>query len=119
MKRDYRLYLDDMLEAIGKIERYTEGLSYEQFRKDEKTIDAVITNFAIIGEAAKHIPAKIKKHCPEIPWKEMAGMRDKLVHEYFGIRLDVVWETITVRLPQLKNLIEELLEDFDDIIEKE
>jgi len=119
MKRDYRLYLDDMLEAIGKIERYTEGLSYEQFRKDEKTNDAVITNFAIIGEAAKHIPAKIKKHYPEIPWKEMAGMRDKLVHEYFGIRLDVVWETITVRLPQLKNLIEELLEDFDDIIEKE
>jgi len=119
MKRDYRLYLDDMLEAIGKIERYTEGLSYEQFRKDEKTIDAVITNFAIIGEATKHMPAKIKKHYSEIPWKEMAGMRDKLVHEYFGIRLDVVWETITVRLPQLKNLIEELLEDFDDIIEKE
>jgi uncharacterized protein with HEPN domain len=81
MKRDYKLYLDDMLEAISKIERYTEGLSYEQFRKDEKTIDAVITNFAIIGEAAKHIPAKIKKHYPEIPWKEMAGMRDKLVHE--------------------------------------
>ncbi len=119
MKRDYRLYLDDMLEAVGKIERYTESLSYEQFRKDEKTIDAVITNFAIIGEAAKHIPAKIEKHYPEIPWKEMAGMRDKLVHEYFGIRLDVVWETIRVRLPQLKNLIEELLEDFDDIIEKE
>ncbi len=119
MKRDYRLYLDDMLEAIGKIERYTEGLGYEQFRKDDKTIDAVITNFTIIGEAAKKIPAKIRKYHPEIPWKEMAGMRDKLVHEYFGIRLDVVWETIMVRLPQLKPLIKELLEELDGAMEEE
>ncbi len=119
MKRDYRLYLDDMLEAIGKIERYTEGLSYDQFRKDEKTIDAVITNFTIIGEAAKHIPPKIRKYYPGISWKEMAGMRDKLVHEYFGIRLDVVWETIIVRLPQLKPMIEELLEEFEEAMEKE
>ena len=119
MKRDYRLYLDDTLEAIGKIERYTKGLSYEQFRKDDKTIDAVITNFTIIGEAAKQIPPKIRKYYPGIPWKEMAGMRDKLVHEYFGIRLDVVLETITVRLPQLKPMIEELLEEFDEAMEKE
>ncbi len=88
MKRDYRFYLDDMLEAIGKIEKYTEGLSYEQFRIDDKTTDAVIMNFAIIGEAAKQIPLKITKKYPEVPWKEMAGMRDKLVHEYFGIRHD-------------------------------
>ena len=117
MKRDYRLYLDDVLEAISKIERYTEGWSYDQFRKDEKTIDAVITNFTIIGEAAKQIPPKIRKYYPGIPWKEMAGMRDKLVHEYFGIRLDVVWETITVRLPQLKPMIEELMEEFDEAME--
>ncbi len=119
MKRDYRLYLDDVLEAIGKIERYTGGLSYDQFRKDEKTIDAVITNFTVIGEAAKQIPHKIRRYYPGIPWKEMAGMRDKLVHEYFGIRLDVVWETIIVRLPQLKPMIEELLEEFDDAMEKD
>lgn len=119
MKRDYRLYLDDMLEAIGKIERYTDGLSYEQFRKDDKTIDAIIMNFAIIGEAAKQIPAKIRKYYPGIPWKEMTGMRDKLVHEYFGIRLDVVWETIMVRLPQLKPMIENLIEEFDEAMEKE
>ena len=119
MKRDYRLYLDDVLEAIGKIERYTEGLSYDQFRKDEKTIDAVITNFTIIGEAAKQIPPKIRRCYPGISWKEMAGMRDKLVHEYFGIRLDVLWETITVRLPQLKPMIEELLEEFEEAMEKE
>jgi uncharacterized protein with HEPN domain len=91
MKRDYRLYLDDILEAIGKIEKYTDGLSFEQFRNDDKTVDAVIRNFAVFGEAAKQIPAKIRNiNAPEIPWKEMAGMRDKLVHEYFGIRHDVV-----------------------------
>ncbi len=94
-------------------------MSYDQFRKDEKTIDAVITNFAIIGEAAKQIPPKIRKYYPGIPWKEMAGMRDKLVHEYFGIRLDVVWETIIVRLPQLKPMIEELLGEFDEAMEME
>ena len=119
MKRDYRLYLDDILEAIGKIEKYTEGLSFEQFRNDDKTVDAVIRNFAVIGEAAKQIPPKIRKVYPEIPWKDMAGMRDKLVHEYFGIRHDVVWETIDVRLPQLKSLIKELLEEFDEAMEKE
>ncbi len=119
MKRDYRLYLDDMLEAIDKIEKYTRDLSFGQFRQDDKTIDAVIMNFAVIGEAAKQIPAKIRKDHPEIPWKEMAGMRDKLVHEYFGIRHDVVWETIMVRLPQLKSLIKELLEGFDEAMERE
>ncbi len=76
-------------------------------------------NFTVIGEAAKQIPEKIRTHYPEIPWKDMAGMRDKLVHGYFGIRYDVVWETIDVRLPQLKRLIKELLKEFDEAMEKE
>ncbi len=116
MKRDYRLYLDDMLEAIGKIEKYTKDLNFGQFREDDKIVDAVIMNFAVIGEAAKQIPAKIRKNHPEIPWREMAGMRDKLVHEYFGIRHDVVWETI---IPQLKSSIKKLLDGFDETIERE
>ncbi len=120
MKRDYRLYLDDILEAIDKIEKYTEGLSFEQFRTDDKTIDAVIRNFAVIGEAAKQMPAKVRNtYAPDIPWKEMAGMRDKLVHEYFGIRHDIMWETIEVKLPQIKVLIGELLKDFAEAMEKE
>lgn len=118
MIRDYRLYLDDILEAIGKIEKYTEGLNYEQFRQDDKTIDAVVMNFTIIGEAAKQIPEKIRKHYPEIPWKEMAGMRDKLVHGYFGIKYDMLWETVTERLPQLKPLIKKLLEELDEAMGK-
>ncbi|MGR3309808.1 MAG: HepT-like ribonuclease domain-containing protein [Candidatus Brocadiales bacterium] len=113
MKRDYRLYLDDILEAIEKIEKYTEGLNINVFRKDDKTVDAVIRNFTIIGEAAKHIPEDIRKRSPEIPWKMMAGMRDKLIHEYFGVKFDFLWDTIKKRLPQVKPLIESVLKQLD------
>lgn len=118
MKRDYRLYLDEIVDAITKIERYTEGLALEQFKKDEKTIDAVIRNFAIMGEAAKHIPHSVRNKYPDIPWKEMAGMRDKLIHEYFGIKYDVVWQTIKKRLPQVKPLIEAVIKQIDETKEK-
>ena len=114
MRRDYRLYLDDILEAIGKIERYTAGLSIEQFKNDGKTFDAVIRNLEIIGEAVKHIPSNIRKKSLDIPWKQMAGMRDKLTHEYFGVRFDVVWDTIRKRLPEVRPLIEEILKQMDE-----
>ena len=117
-ERDIRLYLDDILEAVGKIERYTEGLDFEQFRKDEKTGDAVIRNFSVIGEAVKQIPPSIRKKYPDIPWKIIAGMRDKLVHEYFGIRYDVVWETIELRLPSLRVAIKQILDKLDKEMEK-
>ncbi len=118
-ERDIRLYLDDILEAIGKIEKYTEGLDFEQFGKDEKTGDAVIRNFSVIGEAVKQIPPSIRKKYPDIPWKIIAGMRDKLVHEYFGIRYDVVWETIELRLPSLRVAIKKTLAQVDKDTEKE
>ena len=86
-KRDVRLFLYDILEAISKIENYTKGMSYDEFIHDEKTIDAVIRNLEIIGEAAKNIPEDAKNKYPEIPWKEIAGMRDKLIHAYFGVKL--------------------------------
>ena len=118
-ERDVRLYLDDILEAIEKIERYTEGLDFEKFRKDEKTGDAVIRNLSVIGEAVKHIPPGVRKKHPEIPWKIIAGMRDKLVHEYFGIRYDVVWETIELRLPSLRVAIKKILDQMDEEMKKE
>lgn len=113
MSRDIRLYLDDIIEAIEKIELYTEGLNLEQAENDGKTFDAVIRNFEIIGEAAKNVPQEVRDKYPDVPWKEMAGMRDKLAHEYFGIRFDVVWSTIKDRLPRLKQLVKAILEQMD------
>jgi uncharacterized protein with HEPN domain len=113
MKRDYRLYIDDILEAVEKIEKYVMGLTFNQFAQNSMIIDAVIRNFEIIGEATKNIPEEVRKKYPDIPWKEMAGMRDKLAHEYFGVVLEVVWETMKKRLPDLKTLIQKVSKEMN------
>lgn len=112
MKRTCQLYLRDILEAIQRIESYVKGRTFEQFSKDTLVIDAVVRNFEIIGEATKHVPVEIKQDYPLIKWKEMAGMRDKLAHEYFGVDVEILWRTSTARLPTLKPLIEELLNEI-------
>jgi uncharacterized protein with HEPN domain len=116
MKSDFRVYFDDILEAIKNIEEYTRGFTFEDFAKDKKTVDAVIRNFEILGEATKHIPERVRKRYPKVPWKDMAGMRDRLIHEYFGVRLDVVWKTIKERLAEVKSLIEEILRKINEKI---
>lgn len=113
MKRDIRLYLDDIIEAIDKILNYTEGMTLAQFRKDGKTMDAVVRNFSVLGEAAKNIPSATRENHSGIPWKEMAGMRDKLIHSYFGINDELLWETIEKRLPTLKIAIQKVLEETE------
>lgn len=84
--RDYRLYVKDILDSAEAIEKFVEGMDFEAFRADDKTTSAVIRKFEIIGEAAKHVPEPIRDKYPTVPWKEMAGMRDKLIHFYMGVK---------------------------------
>ncbi|MCP8313124.1 MAG: DUF86 domain-containing protein [archaeon] len=113
-KRDYRDYLQDILDSINDIESFTENMNFEDFAKDRKTINAVIRSIEVIGEATKKIPKSIKDRHPSIPWKKMAGMRDKMIHEYFGVDIRILWETIKEDIPPIKPLIQELLKSIGE-----
>jgi uncharacterized protein with HEPN domain len=115
MKRNsYRLFLEDMLEAINKIERYIQDLTRDQFEGNDLVIDAVIRNLEIIGEAAKNVPEDIKKKYPTIPWNRMIGLRNVTIHEYFGVDLNIIWEIITKNLSETKPKIEAMLKDLSN-----
>jgi uncharacterized protein with HEPN domain len=105
MKRDARLYLHDIARSIGRIERYVKGLSFAEFSRDEKTRDAVVRNIEIVGEAVRHLPVELKSGHSHIPWAKMVGMRNKVMHEYFGIDNAILWETVRTDIPALKLLI--------------
>jgi uncharacterized protein with HEPN domain len=109
--RDYKLYLKDILTAIDSIERFVSGMNMAAFQADDKTTSAVIQKLEIIGEATKQIPDEIRQNYPHVPWKEMAGMRDKLIHFYFGVDYQLVWRTIRKRLPQVKMEIQKILHE--------
>lgn len=91
MRRDVSVFLDDIVEACGKINRYTSKLSLEHFRQDEKTIDAVVRNLEVIGEAAKKLPEDTRTDI-DVDWKRITGLRDVLIHEYFGIDVEIIWD---------------------------
>lgn len=109
MPRDYRVYLDDILEATEKIREYTAGLSLKDFKGDSKTLDAVVRNLEIIGEAAKKVPDEVRLQAPDVAWKKIAGLRDILIHEYFGIDVTIIWDIIENKLPVLENDVRRLL----------
>ncbi len=111
-ERDPRLFFIDIIDATRKIDNYTTGMNFEKFRADEKTFDAVLRNLEVIGEAVKNIPEEIKKKYPDVEWQAAAGMRDRLIHEYFGVSVRIVWETVTHDLPSFKPSIEKILQDF-------
>lgn len=110
--RDYKLYLKDILEAMEAIEKFMEGVDFDKFQIDDKTSSAVVRKLEIIGEAAKQVPDYITQRYPEIPWKEMAGMRDRLTHFYFGIDYKLVWITVKERIPQIIPLIKKILSEI-------
>ncbi len=102
MKKDIKVYFDDINECIRKIEEYTQGVSYDDFFKDSELQDAIMRRLEIIGEAVKNIPKETKELYLLIPWRQIAGMRDVLIHEYSGVKLDRVWEVIEKDIPHLK-----------------
>ena len=111
--RDPKLYLRDIVDAIEDIEQFVEGVSFEAFKRDDMRSSAVIRKFEIIGEATKNVPESIKQRYASIPWGDMAGMRDRLIHFYFGVKYDLVWNTIKNDIPQVKLSINKILEDLE------
>lgn len=113
MPRRSGLYrVRDILEATEKILEYTEGMDYEQFREDERTVDAVLRNFTVLGEAARHTDEETMSRQPDLPWADMRDMRNLVVHEYFGVSLEIVWQTIIGDLPAILEPLQALSEDL-------
>ncbi len=112
INRKHRDYLEDIAGEIRKVAQFIKEFSFEQFRVDEKTVYAVIRAIEIIGEASKKVPDEIKQNQPSVPWREISGMRDKLVHDYSGVNLTIVWKTATEDLPEIEPLILELLSQY-------
>jgi len=100
-KRDPQILVADILLAIEKISRYTVGIDYETFLKDEKTIDAVARNIGVIGEAVKQLSDDFKNANGSIPWNQIGGMRNRIIHDYFGLDLEIIWQVIRHDLPDL------------------
>ncbi len=111
-RRDVKVFIVDILEAIQKIEMFTHEMTFEAFMKDERTKDAVLRNLEVIGEAVKNIPESIKERYRDLDWKAVTGMRDKLIHEYFGVSFTIVWETVKNDLPPFKKRMEGILTEF-------
>jgi len=108
--RSFRMYFEDIQTAMTRIAEYINGLSFTDFKKDYKTVDAVIRNFEIIGEASKNLPTEIKEKYSNVPWDEMYLLRNKVSHEYFGVDYEIIWDVATNYLPENKIQIDQILD---------
>ena len=101
-RRSVDLLIEDLWEAVEKVERYTSGFDHDRFVQDEKTIDSVVRNFEIIGEAAGKLPLEFRDRHPEIPWKKIVGLRHRIVHDYFDIDIEIIWQILERDIPAFK-----------------
>lgn len=111
-KRKPLLYLQDILTSLSRIDDYTKNLSLEDLNNDWKTIDAVVRNLEILGEAARNMPKEVLEKYPDVPWGNMISMRNKVIHEYFGVDPDILWKTITEDLPLLKEQVVKVFKEY-------
>lgn len=112
MKKDDRIYLEHILDSFNRIQSYMDDVSYPDFLKDEEKQDAVIRKIEVAGEATKRLSMELRNNFPLIPWRAMAGMRDKLIHDYFDIDIDTIWETVTQDIPKLVPEISDVLDSL-------
>ncbi len=108
-KRKPNVYLQDILESIEYIQRFLDGVSEEEFYKNVEKQDAVLRRLEIIGEGVKHLPEEIRKKHPDVPWRQIAGMRDIIIHEYFGVTLEMIWVVATEDIVDLKENVKKII----------
>jgi len=107
-------YLNDIIDAIEKAEAFSRDMSMDEFLADEKTLYATVRAIEIIGEASKHVPERVRQRYPDLPWRQMSGMRDKLIHAYFGVDATVIWKTVKEDIPPIKNALHRVIKETPD-----